>query len=118
MFPLISLSTLFLLSIFGHGHRIRIEYCTKCKWVLRANWLQCELLSTFEDDLKEVSMAPIKDPSGTFRVVLDDKVVLWDRTKEETKGFPEAKILKQIVRDIVNPVKSLGHSDVKIVDIT
>ena len=97
---------------------MRIEYCTRCKWFLRANWLQGELLSTFEDDLKEVVMSPIKDPPGTFRVILNDNIVLWDRTLEATKGFPEAKILKQIVRDKISPTKSLGHSDVKIIEIT
>ena len=26
-------------------------------------------------------------------------------------GFPEVKALKQLVRDVVNPEKDLGHSD-------
>lgn len=38
-----------------------------------------------------------------------DGKVLWDR--EEKGGFPEAKQLKQIVRDLLVPSKSLGHID-------
>lgn len=37
--------------------------------------------------------------------------VVWDRV--EQGGFPEAKELKQAVRDILAPSKYLGHSDNK-----
>lgn len=37
--------------------------------------------------------------------------MIWDRKNDN--GFPEAKELKQRVRDKVNPNKSLGHSDSK-----
>jgi hypothetical protein len=37
-------------------------------------------------------------------------VLLWDRKVEG--GFPEAKVLKQRLRDHIEPGKSLGHSDV------
>lgn len=36
---------------------------------------------------------------------------IWDRKVDN--GFPEAKELKQRVRDKIAPTKSLGHSDVK-----
>lgn len=39
---------------------------------------------------------------------MNDKVV-WDRAEEG--GFPETKELKQRVRDILAPLKYLGHSD-------
>ena len=39
-----------------------------------------------------------------------EKVLLWDRKTEG--GFPETKVLKQRVRDIIDPKKDLGHSDV------
>ena len=29
--------------------RIEIEYCTQCRWMLRAAWVAQELLTTFED---------------------------------------------------------------------
>lgn len=38
-----------------------------------------------------------------------DDVVLWDRKVEG--GFPEAKILKQRLRNHIEPDKKLGHSD-------
>lgn len=36
-------------------------------------------------------------------------MLIWDRKAEN--GFPEAKILKQRVRNHVEPGKDLGHSD-------
>jgi hypothetical protein len=36
--------------------------------------------------------------------------LLWDRKTEG--GFPETKVLKQRVRDHIDPKKDLGHSDV------
>jgi selenoprotein W-related protein len=39
---------------------------------------------------------------------------IYDRKKEV--GFPETKNLKQIVRDVVNPEKDLGHSDKPWID--
>ena len=88
-----------------------ISYCTKCKWGLRASWLAQELLSTFpQSELQEVSLVPIADPAGVFLVQVNDKVV-WDRKSDSTPGFPEAKELKQAVRDVLVPDKSLGHSD-------
>ena len=95
---------------------VSIEYCTGCKWLLRSAWLAQELLTTFERDLGSVSLQPNSDrPGGVFIVRIDGQVI-WDRTKEETKGFPESKELKQLVRDIINPDMSLGHSD-KVIEI-
>ncbi|MCZ6653778.1 MAG: Rdx family protein, partial [Planctomycetota bacterium] len=37
---------------------IRIEYCTKCRWMIRASWLAQEFLSTFENELGGVTIAP------------------------------------------------------------
>ena len=31
--------------------QIEIEYCVKCKWLLRATWISQELLSTFSEDI-------------------------------------------------------------------
>lgn len=86
--------------------RIEIEYCTQCRWLLRAAWLAQELLTTFEEELGGVTLVP--GTGGTFEVRHAD-TVLWSRKAEGR--FPEAKELKQRVRDIVAPDKSLGHSD-------
>jgi selenoprotein W-related protein len=86
--------------------RVEIRYCTQCRWILRAGWLAQELLSTFDTDLGEVALVP--GTGGIFEVRVDDELV-WSR--KEQGRFPEAKELKQRVRDRVAPDKDLGHSD-------
>ncbi|KAI8062467.1 seleno protein W-related [Gongronella butleri] len=93
--------------------RVSIEYCPRCRWMLRAAWLAQELLTTFENDVGEVALIP--GDTGVFLIKVDDATV-WDRKVDG--GFPEAKVLKQRVRDIIAPAKSLGHSDVKPQDET
>jgi len=88
---------------------IEIEYCIKCRFVLRATWMAQELLFTFGEDLQAVSLKP-SDVGGIFRVTVDGELV-WDREAEG--GFPEIKVLKQKVRDQVAPGRDLGHADVK-----
>ena len=86
--------------------RVEIEYCTQCRWMLRAAWLAQELLTTFEDDLAEVALVPGR--GGVFEVRVDDETV-WSRETE--RGFPQPKELKQRVRDLIAPGRTLGHSD-------
>ncbi|UFH52298.1 SelT/SelW/SelH family protein [Spirosoma sp. KNUC1025] len=88
---------------------ITIEYCPKCGWLLRAAWMAQELLTTFTDDVHGVLLRPA-ELSGRFSVRINDDVI-FDRKVEGR--FPESKELKQLVRDVVNPEKSLGHSDRK-----
>lgn len=85
---------------------IQIEYCTGCKWLLRAAWYAQELLSTFENDLAGVSLVPGSE--GIFRFTCDGET-LWDR--KEQGRFPEAKEIKRIVRDRIEPDRDLGHID-------
>ncbi|HTL70768.1 MAG TPA: SelT/SelW/SelH family protein [Candidatus Eisenbacteria bacterium] len=86
--------------------RVEIEYCTQCRWLLRAAWLAQELLTTFEAELGGVTLVPGKD--GVLDVRVADRTV-WSR---KTEGrFPESKELKQRVRDAVAPEKDLGHSE-------
>eukprot|EP01041_Mallomonas_annulata_P013164 gene13164-27848_t len=92
--------------------RIEIEYCTGCRWLLRSAWLAQELLTTFQNDVGEVALIPQNLISGTFIVRINEKVI-WDRKNELTKGFPEAKELKNLVRNEIAPNKSLGHSEPK-----
>jgi selenoprotein W-related protein len=65
-----------------------------------------ELLTTFEGQLDEVALLP--GLGGVFEVRVNGATV-WSRG--ERGRFPEAKELKQLVRDIVAPDKNLGHSD-------
>ena len=78
--------------------RVEIEYCVGCRWLLRAAWLAQELLSTFEEDLNEVVLMPGKT-GGIFEIRLNENTI-WSR--KEQGGFPEAKALKKLVRDIVS----------------
>lgn len=88
--------------------RIAIQYCTQCQWLLRAAWMAQELLSTFSTDLGEVALVP--GTGGVFRIHYDDHL-LWDRQTDG--GFPDAKTLKQRVRDRMDPGRDLGHIDGK-----
>ena len=85
---------------------IRITYCTQCNWLLRAAWMAQELLSTFGQDLGAVSLIP--STGGAFEITLDGETI-WERKRDG--GFPEAKVLKQRVRDHAWPERDLGHSD-------
>ncbi|CAG8949416.1 hypothetical protein HYFRA_00005045 [Hymenoscyphus fraxineus] len=101
--------------------RITIQFCTQCKWMLRAAYFAQELLSTFGTSLGEVALQP--STGGTFIVhlyhgapasngelsVTVQKTLLWDRKAEG--GFPETKELKKRVRDVIDPSRNLGHVD-------
>ncbi len=86
---------------------IEIEYCTACRWLLRAAWMAQELLSTFEQELAGVTLKP-GSKSGVFEIRLGN-TCLWSR--ETDGGFPDAKELKKRVRDQIDPGRDLGHLD-------
>lgn len=86
---------------------VTIEYCPKCGWLLRSAYFAQEILTTFSDDIKGVLLQP-SEQSGVFKISIDGELIFDRKT---AGGFPEIKELKQAVRDIVNPDKSLGHSD-------
>lgn len=87
-------------------NRIEIGYCPKCKWLLRAAWLAQELLTTFEEELQEVTLS--KQMNGVFRVTLNGEIIA-DRKRDG--GFAELPELKQRVRDRIAPDRDLGHID-------
>jgi selenoprotein W-related protein len=86
--------------------RLEIEYCTRCRWLLRAAWTAQELLTTFEAELGEVALQP--GAGGVFEVRVEGETV-WSRA--EQGGFPDLPELKRRVRDRVAPGKVLGHSE-------
>ncbi|GMA24968.1 hypothetical protein GCM10025864_27270 [Luteimicrobium album] len=92
--------------------KVRVEYCTQCRWMLRASWVAQELLTTFGTRLGEVALVP--GTGGVFRVTVrpDDGAaerVIWDRAVEDV--FPELPQLKARLRDVVAPDLALGHTD-------
>jgi selenoprotein W-related protein len=86
--------------------RIAITYCTQCQWLLRAAWMAQELLSTFGADLDEVALVP--ETGGAFEIRCGGELI-WERKRDG--GFPDAKTLKQLVRDRIDPERDLGHAD-------
>jgi selenoprotein W-related protein len=85
---------------------VAIHYCTQCNWLLRAAWMAQELLSTFSLELAAVTLVP--GTGGIFEIRLDGELV-WERKRDG--GFPDARHLKQMVRDRIDPGRDLGHID-------
>ncbi len=87
--------------------RVEIEYCRRCRWLLRAAWMAQELLATFEEELGGVALVP-NDEGGVFEVRIEGEAVF---SRKQQERFPEIKELKRIVRDRVAPGRDLGHVD-------
>ncbi|KAG5983352.1 hypothetical protein E4U55_000144 [Claviceps digitariae] len=99
--------------------RVTIQFCTQCRWMLRAAYYAQELLSTFSTSLGQVSLQPCT--GGVFTISIEasgadeagsstpEVRILWDRKRDG--GFPEVKELKRRVRDVVDPGRHLGHVD-------
>lgn len=84
--------------------RVEIEYCVKCRFLLRAAWMAQELLSTFEDQLGEVALVP--GSGGILEVRLDGEVIASNR---DTKKYPEPSEVKRALRDRIAPERRIGH---------
>ncbi|MED5526493.1 SelT/SelW/SelH family protein [Gallaecimonas pentaromativorans] len=83
-----------------------IYYCRQCNWMLRAAWMAQELLSTFSEDIASLALHP--DTGGRFEIHCNGQLI-WERKRDG--GFPEAKVLKQKVRDVIAPERDMGHID-------
>jgi len=92
---------------FNMKAKLTIEYCPKCHWLMRAAYMAQEFLTTFADELQSVTLVP-SEIGGRYIISVDDRPV-FDR--KVAGHFLEIKELKQLVRDVVNPGKDLGHSD-------
>ncbi|VEU23564.1 DEKNAAC104729 [Brettanomyces naardenensis] len=108
---------------------VSISYCVRCHWMLRAAWYQQEILQTFGSKQDSVISANasnvpkltinsvILKPSliaGTFTIAVkvkknDNWIVVWDRKMDG--GFPDSKIVKQKIRDLVRPGLKMNHLD-------
>lgn len=85
---------------------LTITYCTQCSWLLRSAWMAQEVLSTFSLEMGEVILRP--GSGGIFEISLDGELI-WERKRDG--GFPDIKVLKQMVRDRIDPDRDLGHVD-------
>ena len=86
--------------------QLSITYCTQCNWLLRSAWMAQEVLSTFSTEMGAVTLVP--GTGGIFEITLDGALI-WERKRDG--GFPDVKQLKQLVRDRIDPERSLGHID-------
>ncbi|AMD20182.1 HDL562Cp [Eremothecium sinecaudum] len=86
--------------------KVAIVFCDKCRWNLRSAWYLQELLQTFGDSIKELSLVP--GPVGLFQVLgylnkeQEDEakpLLIWDR--KVNGGFPDSKLLKQKVKALI-----------------
>jgi selenoprotein W-related protein len=89
---------------------IIIEYCPKCNWLLRAAYMAQEILTTFAHEVKEVTLKP-SETNGRFTIYATEKII-FDR--KEYGGFAEIKEIKQLLRDVIAPGKTLGHTDTPV----
>jgi selenoprotein W-related protein len=89
-----------------NSHYLEIEYCTQCRFILRATWMAQEFLMTFADKLSKVVLVP--GTGGVFEIRLDGEILF---SRKIAGRFPEAKEIKQLVRDRIAPDMDLGHSD-------
>lgn len=89
-------------------NKVTIEYCKLCRWMLRAAWMGQELLTTFSEELSELTLR--QGTGGIFNIFVNDELIF---SRKEEGRFPEITELKQLVRDKIAPEKSLGHSDKK-----
>lgn len=85
---------------------LEIEYCTQCRFILRATWMAQELLMTFTDKLPGVVLVP--GTGGIFEIRLNNEVLF---SRKSAGRFPEPREIKQLVRDRIAPGMDLGHSD-------
>lgn len=85
-------------------HHLTIEYCPKCNWLLRAAYFMQEFLTSFENELTSATLIPSKT-NGSF-IIHVDGIKIFDR--KEYGGFPEIKLLKQMIRDIIARIKAWG----------
>lgn len=107
---------------------VAIEFCAKCKWHNRAIWYTQEVLQTFSDPEKnlvtEVNVRPRYDQPGLFQVLVSrdgNEKVIYRRKMKKTEekqdedfyydGFPDSKLLKQLIRNELFPEQGLGHVD-------
>lgn len=83
---------------------VEIHYCTQCKFLLRASWLAQELLTSFEQELAELTLVP--SSGGILEIRLDGQPIFSNKVEDR---FPDAKEIKRLVRDHVAPGRVIGH---------
>ena len=81
-------------------NKIEIKYCVKCRCLLRSTWMTQEILTTFEQEVDELSLLP--DTGGFFEIIANGNVI-WSR--KEMGRFPEISEFKQCVEILLHQIK-------------
>ena len=89
------------------GPLVEIEYCRRCRWLLRSAWMAQELLTTFQEEPGGVTLIPNAEGGG-FEVRRAGEPIF---SRKQDGGFADIQELKQLVRDRVAPGRDLGHVD-------
>ena len=87
-------------------YEIEIQFCTQCGLLPRASWMMQEILTTFQDEILSVTLTP--KSGGIFEIFLDKEKIY---SRSDFGGFLDIKDIKKLIRDKINPGKSLGHTD-------
>lgn len=110
--------------------KVRIDFCAKCKWHNRAVWYAQEILQTFSDPesnlVAEIALCPSYTNGGLFQVTVENEAgetVIYRRRMKKSAdeqaeayyydGFPDSKLLKQLIRNALFPDVGLGHVEGK-----
>jgi selenoprotein W-related protein len=87
-------------------YEIEIQFCTQCAWLPRASWMMQEILTTFQGEVKSVTLTP--KSGGIFEIFLDKEKIY---SRSDFGGFLDIKDVKKLIRDKISPGKNLGHTD-------
>ena len=85
---------------------IKIKFCNKCKWFSRAVWIMQEIFNTYENDISKYELVPADH--GLFEIYCNENLIF---SRKEESGFLEIKIIKQRIRDVIDPNRELGHNE-------
>ena len=76
---------------------IDITYCARCNFLPRATWVAQELLHTYSDHVRGLTLTP--SGGGIFQITVDGSV-LFDN--KEAGRFPEIRELKEALNRLLD----------------
>lgn len=87
-------------------NNLDIRLCPKCKWLFRATWISQELYNLLESDLESIKL--VQSDSGVFEVYCKKNIIF---SRHVEKVFIDIAIIKQRLRNLIDPERDLGHTD-------
>ncbi|GMH87537.1 hypothetical protein TrST_g13301 [Triparma strigata] len=97
---------------------LKIVFCDGCGWFARSQWYSYELFQTFHTRRLQKGLEPLisettiaaSENAGDWRMEINNQLV-WDRRTDG--GFPDLKLVKNRVKEVLDPSVDLGHSEIK-----